>query len=73
MLAVVYLTKVRIFLQITTISTVCSLILRCCLPYKGTNFSANHNEFETTEQINSAVVYLTKVRIFLQITTCLLR
>ena len=41
----------------------------CCLPYKGTNFSANHN---CTHKINARiydVVYPTKVRIFQQITT----
>ena len=41
----------------------------CCLPYKGTNFSANHNNTAATNQTNIAVVYPTKVRIFLQITT----
>ena len=42
---------------------------RCCLPYKGTNFSANHNigRFVTLRYLD--VVYPTKVRIFQQITT----
>ena len=43
--------------------------LRCCLPYKGTNFSANHNETALVRCFNSDVVYPTKVRIFQQITT----
>ena len=42
---------------------------RCCLPYKGTNFSANHNTFFYLHITNSDVVYPTKVRIFQQITT----
>ena len=42
---------------------------RCCLPYKGTNFSANHNEYRTDENGVKDVVYPTKVRIFQQITT----
>ena len=42
---------------------------RCCLPYKGTNFSANHNPLSTLHQIQDDVVYPTKVRIFQQITT----
>ena len=95
MKAVVYPTKVRIFLQITTAPSMAHLNwmllftlqryeffcksqpnrLRplsdgsCCLPYKGTNFSANHNEFITINSFKKAVVYPTKVRIFLQITT----
>jgi len=40
---VVYPTKVRIFQQITTAGANYGLVLGCCLPYKGTNFSANHN------------------------------
>ena len=43
--------------------------LRCCLPYKGTNFSANHNGANYSMNINKDVVYPTKVRIFQQITT----
>ena len=42
---------------------------RCCLPYKGTNFSANHNCFVIKKKLLSDVVYPTKVRIFQQITT----
>ena len=41
----------------------------CCLPYKGTNFSANHNSGRTAERGWIDVVYPTKVRIFQQITT----
>ena len=43
--------------------------VRCCLPYKGTNFSANHNYDWRTTKTYSDVVYPTKVRIFQQITT----
>ena len=42
---------------------------RCCLPYKGTNFSANHNEAQFRMTTANDVVYPTKVRIFQQITT----
>ena len=42
---------------------------RCCLPYKGTNFSANHNMKAKSVNIAKDVVYPTKVRIFQQITT----
>ena len=42
---------------------------RCCLPYKGTNFSANHNVVELYLFNALDVVYPTKVRIFQQITT----
>ena len=42
---------------------------RCCLPYKGTNFSANHNFLPAIGVGNVDVVYPTKVRIFQQITT----
>ena len=41
----------------------------CCLPYKGTNFSANHNCKQGTRHTEPDVVYPTKVRIFQQITT----
>ena len=43
--------------------------IRCCLPYKGTNFSANHNRIQIRTAALSDVVYPTKVRIFQQITT----
>ena len=42
---------------------------RCCLPYKGTNFSANHNRIGVVTLVFLDVVYPTKVRIFQQITT----
>ena len=42
---------------------------RCCLPYKGTNFSANHNIILLLNKNIVDVVYPTKVRIFQQITT----
>ena len=42
---------------------------RCCLPYKGTNFSANHNPMKVHRLPGEDVVYPTKVRIFQQITT----
>ena len=45
------------------------MVYRCCLPYKGTNFSANHNGFGYVPAILRDVVYPTKVRIFQQITT----
>ena len=41
----------------------------CCLPYKGTNFSANHNRELLVKSGTTDVVYPTKVRIFQQITT----
>ena len=45
---------------------------RCRLPYKGTNFSANHNSFSKSNHIDIVVDYLTKVQISQQITTLLL-
>ena len=45
-------------------------VSRCCLPYKGTNFSANHNAYRSSPRQSPDVVYPTKVRIFQQITTC---
>ena len=66
---VVYPTKVRIFQQITTCSAVAVTPSRCCLPYKGTNFSANHNRILLLKNHSRDVVYPTKVRIFQQITT----
>ena len=44
-------------------------VMRCCLPYKGTNFSANHNRCRRHAVAYRDVVYPTKVRIFQQITT----
>ena len=45
------------------------MVYRCCLPYKGTNFSANHNASRYSVWGVTDVVYPTKVRIFQQITT----
>ena len=42
---------------------------RCCLPCKGTNFSANHNTCHIVVIVGCDVVYPAKVRIFQQITT----
>ena len=66
---VVYPTKVRIFQQITTFLRQDFFWKRCCLPYKGTNFSANHNPMIRDRGRKFDVVYPTKVRIFQQITT----
>ena len=66
---VVYPTKVRIFQQITTQYKNREDYVRCCLPYKGTNFSANHNTRFIKPRNRNDVVYPTKVRIFQQITT----
>ena len=41
----------------------------CRLPYKGTNFSANHNTTMNVKEILAVVDYLTKVQISQQITT----
>ena len=45
------------------------LAFRCCLPNKGTNFSANHNCSMPLSNWFIGVVYLTKVQISQQITT----
>ena len=47
------------------------LAFRCCLPNKGTNFSANHNKTSLLDTLPLGVVYLTKVQISQQITTAL--
>ena len=41
----------------------------CRLPYKGTNFSANHNTINCLDNKDGVVDYLTKVQISQQITT----
>ena len=46
---------------------------RCCWYHKGTNFQANHNINLPYEQYKLVVVDTTKVRIFKQITTKVLR
>ena len=66
---VVYLAKVRIFQQITTVLTMAQKLSGCCLPCKGTNFLANHNMPMSRNMPSLDVVYLAKVRIFQQITT----
>ena len=43
---------------------------RCYLPCKGTNFLANHNVISAQNFTQVDVIYLAKVRIFQQITTC---
>ena len=66
---VVYLAKVRIFQQITTHLEIHVILKGCCLPCKGTNFLANHNQLFKVFLLENDVVYLAKVRIFQQITT----
>ena len=39
-------------------------IFRCCLPCKGTNFLANHNDVAVDVAESWDVVYHAKVRIF---------
>ena len=67
--AVVYIAKVRILEQITTITKKRSGIVSCCLYSKGKNFRANHNDFLRVHFGAEAVVYIAKVRILEQITT----
>ena len=38
--------------------------LNCCLPHKGTNFLANHNQIDLDGRVLHIVVYPTKVLIF---------
>ena len=57
-------TQHRIYLHFSELHRI-----RCCLPYKGTNFSANHNLSANSSTMAGDVVYPTKVRIFQQITT----
>ena len=45
-------------------------IMCCCLYSKGKNFRANHNCSVRQHTLQSAVVYIAKVRILEQITTC---
>ena len=49
------------------------LMVSCCCYHKGTNFQANHNKFLKAVVIVPVVVATTKVRIFKQITTEILR
>ena len=67
--AVVYIAKVRILEQITTIWSALCLLARCCLYSKGKNFRANHNLILKIFLDLRAVVYIAKVRILEQITT----
>ena len=39
-------------------------MIHCCLPHKGTNFLANHNQAKQDYQESLIVVYPTKVLIF---------
>ena len=64
-----YLTKVQISQQITTNGGLQRDWLGCRLPYKGTNFSANHNAGLRLCFTKHVVDYLTKVQISQQITT----
>ena len=64
-----YPAKVQIFQLITTDPTKHTQDLRCFLPCKGTNFSANHNACMTTFASPFVVSYPAKVQIFQLITT----
>ena len=63
------LQRYEFFSKSQPVSSVIARRCWCCLPYKGTNFSANHNDIGVFNNIASDVVYPTKVRIFQQITT----
>ena len=67
--AVVYIAKVRILEQITTIPIHSKYEWSCCLYSKGKNFRANHNRCAVERCQTFAVVYIAKVRILEQITT----
>ena len=73
LIAVVYIAKVRILEQITTVTVERQFVSRCCLYSKGKNFRANHNEPNTPPIPVRAVVYIAKVRILEQITTELIQ
>ena len=66
---VVATTKVGIFKQITTRSTLLLCLTRCCCYHKGRNFQANHNCQKVFFFVFIVVVATTKVGIFKQITT----
>ena len=68
-IVVVATTKVRIFKQITTISSDTLKQASCCCYHKGTYFQANHNKTLRQYEDRKVVVATTKVRIFKQITT----
>ena len=63
------LQRYEFFSKSQQIRAVCVASIWCCLPYKGTNFAANHNYYRWCCWRCSDVVYPTKVRIFQQITT----
>ena len=63
------LQRYEFFSKSQQVVSILFILLRCCLPYKGTNFSANHNPYYSRIIDNKDVVYPTKVRIFQQITT----
>ena len=66
-------TKVRIFKQITTYARISFSRWCCCWYYKGTNFQANHNAPFGNVVQHAVVADTTKVRIFKQITTKMMR
>ena len=70
---VVATTKVRIFKQITTNLLKIRMYRGCCCYHKGTYFQANHNYLLILILLTLVVVATTKVRIFKQITTQLVR
>ena len=61
--------KVRVFKQITTLALFhCQF--NCCLRYcKSTSFQANHNQYNSNEELVEVVCDTAKVRVFKQITT----
>ena len=66
-------TKVQIFKQITTASTISLIMYGCFRYHKGTDFQANHNYQKLTQKERTVVLDTTKVQIFKQITTQSLR
>ena len=64
-----YPAKVQIFQLITTLIILASSLVRCFLPCKGTNFSANHNSAARLAAVSYVVSYPAKVQIFQLITT----
>ena len=62
-------TKVQIFKQITTASQLQAGMFRCFRYHKGTDFQANHNQFNMGFTPTKVVLDTTKVQIFKQITT----
>ena len=70
---VVYGTKILIWKQITTLNMLEVISIRCCIWYKDTNLKANHNTALYFVSRAVVVVYGTKILIWKQITTGLLR